>query len=112
MQSKKNRVRQLCQIHLIYFYLAGDQAIRRSAQILSTLFRATDIIGRLGGDEFIIFLSGSLTETLIQKKAASICENLQLALGASINLTASVGVYMATDFPQQFEDLSANLFIR
>lgn len=34
------------------------------------------------------------------------------ALGASINLTASVGVYMATDFPQQFEDLSANLFIR
>ena len=35
---------------------AGDQAIRRSAQILSGLFRASDIVGRLGGDEFAVFL--------------------------------------------------------
>ena len=46
---------------------AGDQAIRRSAQILSGLFRASDIVGRLGGDEFAIFLCGQVTEELVRK---------------------------------------------
>ena len=37
---------------------AGDQAIRRFSQILSSQFRANDIVGRLGGDEFLVFLCG------------------------------------------------------
>lgn len=36
-----------------YGHLAGDHAIAQSAKILSGLFRASDIVGRLGGDEFI-----------------------------------------------------------
>ena len=50
---------------------AGDWAIRQSAKTLSGLFRARDIIGRLGGDEFIVFLSGQITEKLVRKKGAA-----------------------------------------
>ena len=53
---------------------AGDQAIRQSARILSGLFRANDIVGRLGGDEFIVFISGTVTEKLIHRKGKEICE--------------------------------------
>ena len=78
-------------------HLAGDQAIRKSGEILSGLFRASDVVGRLGGDEFAIFLCGALTEELVRRKAAAICENLNLALGDHrvVSLTASVGVYLA-----------------
>ena len=52
-------------------HIAGDQAIKKSAQILSALFRAKDIVGRLGGDEFIAFMSGSITEQEVRARAAS-----------------------------------------
>lgn len=32
----------------------GDAAIRRAAEILRRTFRETDVIGRLGGDEFTV----------------------------------------------------------
>lgn len=78
-------------------HLAGDQAIRQSARILSSLFRARDIVGRLGGDEFLVFLCGSVTEEEVVSKAAEICEKLQLVLGdhKTVSLTASVGVHLA-----------------
>ena len=85
---------------------AGDQAIRQAAKMLSTLFRATDIVGRLGGDEFAVFLCGQITQELVRRKAAAICEKLHLALGDHqiVNLTASVGVHL-TDKGQQFDGI-------
>ena len=86
---------------------AGDQAIRQSARILSSLFRATDIVGRLGGDEFIVFLSGPMKKAAVHRKGQEICQQLQLVLGSapSITMTASVGIYMVTGGAQSFDDL-------
>ena len=76
---------------------AGDQAIRSSGNILSEIFRASDIVGRLGGDEFAAFVSGGVDGAFVRARAAEICEKLHLALGDHrvVNLTVSVGVYMA-----------------
>lgn len=86
---------------------AGDQAIRRSAQILSSQFRANDIVGRLGGDEFIVFLSGQITEHAVKRKGQTLCECLQIAMGTnpSIILTASVGICFATGQSHSFASL-------
>ena len=54
-------------------HLAGDHAVRQTAQMLSGLFRAKDVLGRLGGDEFIAFLSGDVTEASVQMKGQEIC---------------------------------------
>jgi diguanylate cyclase (GGDEF)-like protein len=37
-------------------HLVGDQAIIKTAQILKNLTRENDIVARVGGDEFIVFL--------------------------------------------------------
>lgn len=86
---------------------AGDQAIRQSARILSELFRATDIVGRLGGDEFIVFLCGKISEKLIYSKGTAICEHLQLILGGnpSVSMTASVGIHIASGPGESFDSL-------
>lgn len=88
-------------------HMAGDQAIRRFAQILSGIFRAKDIVARLGGDEFIAFMSGPVTEREIREKGSAICSGMQMILGdnPSVSLTASVGIYMATGNSHHFDDL-------
>lgn len=86
---------------------AGDQAIRQTARTLSDLFRATDIVGRLGGDEFMIFLSGHITEKLIRQRGQEICERLHFIVGSNpgMTLTASVGIYITSGPMHVFDEL-------
>ena len=37
----------------------GDKAIKEMATILKGYFRQKDIIGRIGGDEFVVYLPGA-----------------------------------------------------
>ena len=50
-------------------HAAGDALLVQFAEELRSCFRASDIIGRLGGDEFIVILKGaSLSECLLKAK--------------------------------------------
>lgn len=40
---------------------AGDRLIRGAAKVLKESFRDSDVIGRIGGDEFVVFATGSST---------------------------------------------------
>ncbi len=86
---------------------AGDRIIRLAARALSGCFRATDIVGRLGGDEFFALLSGYITEDAVREKARTVCEALQFSIGVNpmLHVSASVGVYIATDGAMGFEQL-------
>lgn len=59
-----------------------------------------------GGDEFAVFLYGSISLDLVRARASQICGELQLVLGTeqTLTLTASVGVYLAGK-GQEFEGL-------
>jgi diguanylate cyclase (GGDEF)-like protein len=76
-------------------HAAGDEALRHLAQILRTVMRDVDRVGRFGGEEFIVLLTGtSATE------AVSAAERLRDALlrrpwawqGEVLRLTVSTGV--------------------
>lgn len=86
---------------------AGDEVIRLAAKALAGCFRATDIVGRLGGDEFFALLSGNISEDAARDKARSICEALQFSIGVnpSLHVSSSVGVYIATGETRAFEKL-------
>ena len=45
----------LKQINDTYGHLEGDQALIQTAKILRETFRASDVIARIGGDEFTVF---------------------------------------------------------
>lgn len=90
-------------------HLEGDRAIADTARILEETFRASDLIGRIGGDEFVI-----LAVQASDKHAVGIKERLQTNLNrynqTNSNFTLSLSVGMTTFDPQleiSLEDLLA-----
>lgn len=82
----------------------GDEVLRTLGHSIGAIFRATDIIGRTGGDEFTIFLKHLNEEELLEKEAAKLCDffkNFQAGEYVKYAATASIG---AAVFPRDGKD--------
>ena len=87
---------------------AGDQAIRRSAQILSGLFHAKDIVARLGGDEFIIILP-TCTAAQAEEHARAIQQSLREYNRNNSRLPLFLGIGHATWNGEDAADLYSTI---
>ena len=78
-----------------YGHLNGDEVLKQVANTLVSNLRATDLVGRYGGEEFCVFLpriDADYILILAEKLRASI-ENLELILnGQKVKITISIGV--------------------
>lgn len=75
-------------------HIAGDDAIKQLADILKKTLRKTDIIGRYGGDEFIILLTNTGLNGG-KSKAESIRDNVlktNFKMAPNFNVTVSIGI--------------------
>ncbi len=52
-----------------YGHAAGDEMICRFSEVLRDTFRETDLIGRVGGDEFTVYMPGTGSKRLAAEKA-------------------------------------------
>lgn len=89
-------------------HLSGDAVLKEIAVKLRTLFRGTDIIGRFGGDEFVIFLKNAGTDQQILKKANEVCSIFhETYMGEKRNykISGSIGVSIFPDHGSTFYDL-------
>lgn len=82
----------------------GDQVLQRIAQRLLACVRAEDTVGRVGGDEFVLLLSGLSTAESILHLAEKIRAAVRMPLtidGNEFTITCSIGVAL---FPQAGTD--------
>lgn len=88
-------------------HLAGDALLINIAKTMQNVFRATDILARMGGDEFVVFLKGARTRQHIIKKANQLVESLQQVLPEKANgmVSASIGIAFAPLHGDTFEQL-------
>jgi len=66
-------------INTAYGHQTGDKILRCIADQLKVVFRASDIVGRTGGDEFMVFLSGTISADMLRSKAEQLCSALSSA---------------------------------
>ena len=59
-------------------HLPGDVLLRSIGELLWETFRTTDIIGRLGGDEFMVSVKGSATGAVFKEKYQTIQNKLRV----------------------------------
>ncbi len=90
----------------------GDQALIDTANLLEKTFRASDIIGRMGGDEFAVLLTEPSTGDIKDIIFGHIRNNLEVyneenrRIGRPYQLSVSMGIaYYDPELPSSVDDL-------
>lgn len=84
----------------------GDEILRRIGQTLNNTLRGTDLVGRYGGEEFVILLPMTSSE-----EALEVCEKVRIdiekqkMLGSDFPLTMSFGISSYPDHGTSEEEL-------
>lgn len=91
-------------------HLFGDSVLTDIAQEMQDLFRANDVIGRIGGDEFIVFLRGMNHKSHIESKAADICKIFSLIYNDDeddngVKISGSLGIALFPKDGDTFDEL-------
>ena len=71
-------------------HLEGDRALQETARILGNTFRQEDVIGRWGGDEFLIFVKGHIRRDILEQRLQRLLDALRAA--DTVPLASSIGV--------------------
>ena len=85
----------------------GDQALQDVANILRQHFREYDIVCRLGGDEFLIFVQ-NIPRNVIEKNIGSLLKKLTLTYEKEekkVCITVSAGIYLVKEPGHDFREL-------
>lgn len=94
-----------------YGHLFGDAVLSEISRKIRALFREDDVQGRIGGDEFAIFMKNIPDVEVALAKCAEICEatsEVYTKNGKEYTTTASVGVAICPLDGVTFDDLYQN----
>ena len=90
-----------------YGHAVGDVVLRGVAQTIQTNLRATDMVGRYGGEEFMLLLTETdveegavLTEklrTIVSRERFAVDGNAELSVTISIGIAGGVGSRLTSD---------------
>ncbi len=96
------------QINDRFGHLAGDEALRRLADVCRDEFRQLDVIGRLGGEEFAICLPNTSllgAEQVADRVRQRIDQNEKPYKGLALKFTVSIGVASLDGNDRQITDV-------
>ncbi len=91
-----------------YGHLYGDTVLSQCGAALKKLFRSHDIIGRIGGDEFLVFLCNIPNAELVHSRCALLLETLQALLKKNVpdlNVSCSIGAALVPEHGVGYTDL-------
>ncbi len=89
-------------------HLYGDAVLSELAHTLRSLFRDTDIVGRVGGDEFVVFMTNVKDDAVIQTKAERILEAFKRSFrkeNSENMISCSIGVSIYPEHGSNYEEL-------
>ncbi len=97
------------QINDTYGHAIGDELLEAIARRVQASVRESDVVARVGGDEFAVLLNGMVAEAT----AVDMSERIQAVLSRPFHLTgdlrvfsgASIGIALGTDRYASYEDV-------
>lgn len=95
----------------------GDALLSQVGKKVKKLFREGDIIGRIGGDEFVVFMKNIKNPSIALEKAAEICTTIRESYrqkGKVYNISSSIGISYynqhGTTYQELYEKADAALY--
>ncbi len=96
------------QINDTYGHAVGDRVLYKVGHLLKSSFRENDIVGRIGGDEFLIFMEGVTSEQFAVRRMENLQQYLRELPIEELEghvLTCSMGAAFAPKDGTTFEEL-------
>ncbi len=84
---------------------AGDAVLMDISKSVQSVLRHSDLVGRMGGDEFFIFIQNVGNRTFIAQKAEQICGIVRKKLKDNITVSASIGIACFPNDGAEFQTL-------
>ena len=87
--------------------MVGDMFLEDAADCLIHLFRGWDIIGRVGGDEFMIYIRNMENEEWLSQKCFRLQQEVKTLSNehGNINMTISIGAAVVKDKKVNFDEI-------
>jgi len=88
-------------------HAAGDQVLREVALRLQDAVRSSDLVGRIGGDEFALIVEGIESQRDVASLAEKVAQTIEVPIelgGITVNVGASIGVAFFPDHECHFGD--------
>ncbi len=89
-------------------HICGDHALIEVADTICKVFDENSMVGRFGGDEFMVIMKNTYDKELVYNKAKKICETIKLLdVDGDPNkkITISVGISFYPDDGNEYETL-------
>lgn len=89
-----------------YGHQAGDDVLIKTADIIKSDFSPPDAVGRIGGDEFMIYMCGEADKKSIAEKLGALHEKLlRTSVGEVKSICTSIGVAVTENGMINFEEM-------
>ncbi|MBQ8334418.1 MAG: diguanylate cyclase [Clostridia bacterium] len=91
-----------------YGHLFGDEVLALIAQKLSSLFRSTDVVARIGGDEFLVFMPNIPKVDPVLSRCRTLIDSIPEMFEGQLRdsgLSCSVGIALTPDHGTVYQDL-------
>ena len=81
-------------------HMAGDELLRQTARAFQAVVREGDLVGRVGGDEFVVFMRRIRSVSEVEACAQRLCDAVQ-RIGVSerlgVGTSCSIGIALAPE---------------
>lgn len=91
-----------------YGHMFGDAVLKETASVLTKLLRKEDIISRIGGDEFLIFMKDIRKADILENRAEKIRDSFQSMFQQDrtpCDFSSSIGIACCPQDGTSFEEL-------
>ena len=91
-----------------YGHFVGDKVLRTFGNFLKSQFREDDIVGRIGGDEFVILMRNLTDQNAVERKIQKLLNRISELRIEEMNgqgITISVGIALAPQHGKSFMEL-------
>ena len=91
-----------------YGHMVGDSVLTQCAKEIRRLFRPTDVVARIGGDEFLVLMKDIADRNLVQARCSQLISAFRNILRPYLqanSLSCSIGAAFAPDHGTTYFDL-------
>lgn len=92
----------------IYGHPFGDRVIHETAKLIRSFLRKSDLCGRMGGDEFMVFLNDITSESEVIPRIDRLCKLLKQRYTEGGEISCSMGVVFYPRDGETFQEIYKN----